>query len=37
MKHTPSPDDDHAVNPLLMITIGLGILFGVMGAFLATG
>jgi hypothetical protein len=33
---THSPDDDHTVNPLWMITIGLGILFAVMGLFLAT-
>ena len=33
---THARDDDHAVNPLWMITVGLGVLFAVMGVFLAT-
>lgn len=33
---TRSRDDDHAVNPLWMVTVGLGVLFAVMGVFLAT-
>ncbi len=31
------PDVDHAVNPLWMITVGLGLLIGVMALFVATG
>ena len=31
-----SPDVDHSVNPLWMITIALGILIGVMALFVAT-
>jgi hypothetical protein len=30
-------DDDHTVNPLWMITVGLGILIGVMALAVATG
>ena len=30
-------DVDHAVNPLWMITVGLGLLIGVMALFVATG
>ncbi len=31
------PGVDHAVNPLWMITVGLGLLLGVLALFVATG
>jgi hypothetical protein len=33
---THSPDDDRSVNPLWMITVGLGILIGSMAVVVAT-